>query len=93
MLVTNSILKEMKCDNDEDDTSFEDTLFFIKAFNKTLGQECKNWTFPQVYVILASDRIQSRCQSVCPVSVISVYIVHRPLSLEITRHGVVRAQV
>ena len=57
MLVTTSILKEMKCDNDEDDTSFEDTLVFIKAFNKTLGQECNNWTFPQVYVILASDRI------------------------------------
>ena len=44
LLVTTSILKEMKCDNDEDDTSFEayflDTLLFIKAFNKTLGQEC-----------------------------------------------------
>ena len=44
MLVTTSILKRMKCDNDEDDTSFEayflDTFLFIKAFSKTMVKEC-----------------------------------------------------
>ena len=44
LLVTTSILKWMKCDNEEDDTSFEgyflDTFLFIKAFSKTMTKEC-----------------------------------------------------
>ena len=55
----------MKCDNDEDDTLFEayflDTLLFIKAFNKTLGQECNNLR-SLVRLQLLKGKGQNKCK-------------------------------
>ena len=46
LLVTTSILSEMKCDNYEDDKLFEtyflDTLLLIESFNKTTEKECND---------------------------------------------------
>ena len=46
LLVTTSILSEMKCDNYEDDKPFEtyflDTLLLIESFNKTTEKECND---------------------------------------------------